>query len=132
MDKKIIILLLAALTILAIMPQLGQAQEVGQAFTFSDVSLSPSNLDIYQLYDNSTMVYIMTINSTGGKFVYDPTSNYVVILKPTIANTYGSSPEGIFALAMDNPELAALVIILILFVGFICLILMLIFLFRRS
>jgi hypothetical protein len=110
--KKILLtlLLLGLLTVNA------GAQTVGPAFSFSDVSLQKSDLMVYQLA-NGSMVYLYTINSTSS-FIYDPTSDYVVVFKPSLVSTYGSSPEGLLNLITDNPELAALVLI-VFFVLFI-------------
>ncbi len=91
------------------------AQEVGPAFSFSDLSLQKTDVKIYQL-NNGSMVYVTTIN-TSSDYIYDPTSDYIMVFQPTLASTYGSSPEGLIAFIQDNPELAALVLIcIVLFV----------------
>ena len=114
----------ALLMVLFIFTMIAEAngQSVGPSFGFSDVSLSHSDLKVYE-ENNGSMSYVSTINSTS-QFIYDPTSNYVIVFQPDIANTYGSSPEGIAAFINDNPELAALFLIIIIIVGLVCIMLL--------
>jgi len=106
------------------------AQSVGVAFSFSDVSLQHSDLKVYQI-NNGSMVYVMTINSTAGEFIYDPTSDYIVVFQPTIANTYGSSAEGVLSFVTDNPELAAIVLAVVVFFGLFCIFMFFLYATRR-
>lgn len=91
------------------------AQSVGPAFSFSDKSLQKSDLDVFQV-TNGSMVYVCTINSSSGKIIYDPTSDYVVAFHPSIMNTYGASANGIVDFLVNNPELDAIIVFIILIV----------------
>jgi hypothetical protein len=87
-------------------------QSDGPAFSFSDLSLDHADVKVYSV-NNGSMMYITTIN-TSSNFIYDPTANYVFVFEPTLSNTYGSSPEGVIAYIQNNPELSAIVLVLII------------------
>lgn len=106
------------------------AQQVGPAFTFSDKSLQKSDLDIFQIM-NGSMVYVTTINSSSGKIIYDPTSDYVIAFHPTIMNTYGASANGIVDFLVNNPELDAIIVAAVIILVLIAIIFILIFYRRR-
>lgn len=127
----ILVTILMALIIGAVVS--AHAQQVGQSFNFKDVSLSPTDIDIFA-DNNGTLVYVTTVNSSGGHFIYDPTSNYKFVLAPTIANTYGASPQGVITFITDNPELSAIILVIIILVAIaaILLVFVLILVWRRK
>jgi hypothetical protein len=104
-------LLATMLMAMMIVPAIGQ--DVGQAFTFSDTSLTPSDLDVYQI-TNGSMVRVPTINSSYGHIQYDPTSDYLIVFHPTLQNTVLTNPEGLIGYFINNPEIAAIILVVII------------------
>ncbi len=111
--RPLLIGALILLGVIIISPLLTNAQTSGPAFIFSDTSIQKSDLDILQSTNESTS-YIYTINSSDGRIMYDPTSDYTVAFHPTIFNTYGASAGGIIAFIANNPELAGLLLAVII------------------
>jgi hypothetical protein len=109
-------IILSVLFALAACTLVAGAQDVpleSSSVTFTDLSLQQTDILVYMVNNGSTS-YMYTVNSSAS-FFYDPTSDYILVLKPTLGSTYGTSAEGLLSYAQDNPEMAALVFIVVMF-----------------
>jgi hypothetical protein len=94
--KFLTIILFSFLILLTIYPA------VANSFTFSDLGLSSSTIDVYS-YDPGIGQWILnkTINSSETMY-YDPLTNYNFVIRPSASTTYFSSPTGILTFFLDN------------------------------
>jgi hypothetical protein len=90
------------------------------SFTFSDLGLSPCTIDVYS-YDPGIGQWILndTINSTTTMY-YDPLTNYNFVIRPSVQNTYFTSPTGLFTFFLDNgAQLLLLILAAALLIAFV-------------